>query len=177
MKKNKQRLVYLVLFLCFFGLFWLLKDEINKRFFKPKTELFFPLITTKEITALEINYNNQTLRLIRKNQSWLNQKDKEEIPADQAKIETLLTTLLKLKKDNPVSYNKTKYPQMGIEKNKIVIRSGNKSQTLYIGKPAGINSSYVKIDSDDKVYLTTDFSPELLNDFFQKEESNNPSKN
>jgi hypothetical protein len=167
MRKNKQRLTYLIIIICLFGLFLVFKNEVMN-FFKPKTPFLFSKINQKDITSIEVNYNGQNTFLFIKNQNWLIKKDNQEYPADTEKANKIMQAVLSLKKEEIVANNKNKHLEMGIDKNKILAKTKDQTITVYIGKPAGTTASYVRINQENQVFLGNGITSELLSGDFQK---------
>ena len=167
MRKNKQRLTYLIIIICLFGLFLAFKNEVMN-FLKPKTPFLFSKISQKDITSMEINYNGQNTLLFLKNQNWLIKKDSQEYPADTEKINKIIKAVFSLKKDEIVANNKNKHPEMGINNNKIVVKTKNQTTTVYVGKQAGTNSNYVRINEENQIFLVEGLTSELLAEDFLK---------
>jgi len=171
MRKNKQRLIYLVIFVCLFGLFLIFKNELVN-LFQPKTTLLFSKTNQKDIIAITVDYNSQNNYLFIKDQNWYLKKDNQDYPANMEKVNKIITGFLNLKKEEIVASNKNRHSDMGIEKNKIVVKTKNQTVTVYIGKPAGPNSSYIRINQEGQVFLSNELTAELLSGDFQNQVEN-----
>ncbi|NCN58681.1 hypothetical protein COW99_05250 [Candidatus Roizmanbacteria bacterium CG22_combo_CG10-13_8_21_14_all_38_20] len=113
------------------------------------------LIDTAGVTEITISQ----IHLAKIKDIWV-VASSDNFPADQNKIEELLTNLASLTTDNLVSTNPDNHDQYGVGENGVVLKIGE--QTIIIGN-SGLGfaaSNYFRLADSDQVYLSdTSFEP------------------
>lgn len=117
----------------------------------------FSSVHKEDIISIVISQKETTTSLYKKNTHWYIKVKGEEIRADEDLILPLLDSFISLVKTDPISRNKEKHKELGIENQKIEFKMDKKKFTLFIGDIFGMNSNYVRIDNEDDVYGATGF--------------------
>lgn len=124
----------------------------------------FSNIKKEQVGKMVLNSGQQTINLIKNNNAWALDGDKN---VDQSKIETLVDLLLDINKDNLISNNKQNQPQFEIGSKKISFYVGKDTNTINIGKKSNLNMTYFSINESGETYVTnSDFDDFFTNDFY-----------
>src|SRR5215510_14453766 len=102
--------------------------------------------------------------LVKRDASWVLASG-FDYPVEQAKVTDVLSPIAKLAAAAPIATQASRHKQLRVAdtdfERKLVITSGGKDLTLYIGAPAGSRRTAVRIGGDDKVYAVTGLTPSL----------------
>jgi len=122
-----------------------------------KEASLFPDFDLDEATGVEIKKGDKKIRLTRKNNEWRLEGDGMEYKADAFSVDTLLSTLERIRDLDVVSRNMEKAALFGLdEANAVKLRvfdSNNKSMAgLLVGKNMGsLRGTYIKRLDRDQV--------------------------
>ncbi len=123
---------------------------------------FLEEISAEAIQRLEISDDQQnTISLSRKQANWVITSH-DDIPAESAKIETLLTKLTALESSRLVTRTESSHLRLKvgpafIRKISLSLASGA-SRTLYLGTSPSYKTVHVRQEGDNNVYLARDLS-------------------
>lgn len=140
--------------------YFLLKDLVLGLFFPKKTVEPFKFLNKNTVTGIQIDSDSKVINLYKKDKIWFVKPSTAtgETKADQERIDNLIFTLSSLVKENVVSFNKKNHQDLGIGKNKIVLKTKDKNYELYIGNTTGTDQNYVRIDNENEVFKASGFA-------------------
>jgi hypothetical protein len=123
-------------------------------------------IKAEEITSLTIRDGaGASIRLARQgaDQDWV-LPDAGDYPADATKITPILTQLAGLTTDRLVAQTASSHRQLQVAADAFQRRvelgtSGGAARTLFLGSPVGGQSSHVRVDGQNDVYVAGDVTP------------------
>jgi len=152
MKRTKKRLLLLLVLLFFLGFVYYLPN-LKQKLTPKKQKKLFPF-KKEEITEIEFYFSKDNKQYLKKRKkTWKVIENNKEYTADKDRVNNLIEFLTTLEKNEIVSKNKKKHKSFGIGEKKIVVKNKNgKVFTLFLGKPAGIQKYYVKIDNENEVF-------------------------
>lgn len=82
-----------------------------------------------------------------------------DYPADKTKVSDFLDKLAKMQSRGPVTTRVERHRQLGVAKDhyerKLVVHSGDKALTLYLGTSAGRNKTAVRLEGEDGTHAVT----------------------
>ena len=112
------------------------------------------IVDTTKVTEITISQTH----LSKIKDTWV-VASSDNFPADQSKVEQLLTDLASLTKNNLVSINPDNHDEYGVGAEGVVLKIGE--QTIIIGNSGpGFMSNYFRLAESDEVYLSdTSFEP------------------
>lgn len=157
MKKNRSRILFLLIVTV--TLFTLIstKDKIINSLFTKPIERPFSQITAESIKQIDIVNDKKTISLYKKNNQWYLKENQIEFLADQDKTNKIIIDFTQITEEELVSDNKKRFTDFGIEKNRIIIKTINKNYSIYIGQLSGANKTYIKIDDQNAVFSVSGF--------------------
>ncbi len=125
------------------------KERQNQPWLKEKTDL---------IDKIEIKNNQEQHVLIKKEGRWLAASE-DNLPADQDKVNQLLTSLAELKRDRLVSQNEKYHQKFGLDQENAielkVFQGQNQLLHLLVGEPGpDFESDYLRLPDQKEVYLS-----------------------
>ncbi len=156
MRKTQSRFFKLTLLLLTLLLLFIFKTQFAN-FFDQKTPLVFPDLKTQSVQEITL-FGEKTTSLYKKNDIWFVKEKKAEFRADQERIKTLVNNLVNLKKEEIVSTNKTKQQNFAIGKEKISFKTKDKNLTIFIGKAASLNKTYLRVNNQNEVFIGEGFN-------------------
>lgn len=157
MRKTKRRFLTIsLLFLISLG-FLILKNKWSY-WFPPKTNRPFSKIKKENITRITLTKDSNTTVLYKRDKNWYLKKDDIEYKADKERINRIIDAFVNLEEEEIVSKNKKRHKGLGIGKDKISIKTGEKTHHLYIGNPVAIDKNYLRIDENPIVFTGSGFS-------------------
>lgn len=123
---------------------------------------FFEGIAPDQVTGLTIvEEGSQSIRLNKEQQNWVI-SSKEDIPAEQDKMPTLIEKLTNLQSSRLVTKTKSSHDRLKVGKDfnkKIIMHIKNSDdKILYLGTAPSYKTLHVRADEDNRVYLVKDFS-------------------
>lgn len=165
MQQNRSRLIkLLVILIIVFGALTL-KSELPK-FLPEKTDHAFSEIKKEQIKEIKIT-KTKTSHVYKKNKEWFIKNQDSEFRADKVRIEKIINAFINLKKENIVSTNKNKHQDLGINKQKIELKTDSKSYVIYIGNNEGLSNNYVRIDNENEVFFSEGFNEVFIDEDFR----------
>ena len=106
------------------------------------------IVDTTKVTEITISQTH----LSKIKDTWV-VASSDNFPADQSKVEQLLTALASLTKNNLVSINPDNHDEYGVGAEGVVLKIGE--QTIIIGNSGtGFTSNYFRLAESDEVYLS-----------------------
>lgn len=156
MRKNRQRLIALIIILVLITGFILAKDKFMQVSTK-KPQQVFSSVKPEQIQKILISKDNKTTTIYKKQNKWLVTKDKIEYSADPERIQKIIDNFLSLKKEEIFSTNKNKHKDFGINNQKIELQTNNNSYVLYIGNTSGLSKNYVRLDNQNDIFDAESF--------------------
>lgn len=150
---QKRLFILTIIFLVGLGVFFL-RDTVSG-FFSQKPEQPFLTIQPEQITAVEIQGANETERIEKQNDLWFVVEDGKEFQADQGRVNTLIDAFRNIEKDTVASENPERHAALGIDTQKIAIKAGDTTHTLFVGNSTQISKNFVRIGEEDTVYVAS----------------------
>jgi len=163
MRKNPKRLISLILLIFIFVSFFLLKDFVKNKFFPEKVDQPFPTISPNKVSQVIFETNDLKEIAYKKNSEWFIKKENIEYQADSQRINQIIINISLIIKSEIISSNKKNHKNLGIDKDKITLKTKDHLYTLYIGQLSGTENNYVRVAEEDDVFtapgLTAVFTP------------------
>jgi len=107
------------------------------------------------VTELEISDVSQTVQLLKRDDAWVIGTDKA-LPADNNRVESLLSSLENLNAGLPVASSKNAQAQLEVDddeyQRKLSIKTGDANTTLLLGTSPGIRKSHVRLEGSDNIH-------------------------
>ena len=172
MKRNRTRLIKLLIFFLIFFVVFILKNEFanwRTKFLPQKSNQPFSSIKKEGVTDVILT-KDKTTHIYKKDKNWYVKKDNNEFKADEERINKIIDTIINLKKDSVVSKNKNKHREIGIDKQKIEFKTNNKNYLIYVGALAGLSQfsgNFVRIDNEDDVFIAEGFEDTFTSDDYR----------
>jgi len=142
MRSLNKRVIVIVLFLILLVITIILRNPSLLELDAPQS-----IIKTEGATEITIN---QT-KLTKTQDSWV-VASQDNFPADELKVEQLLSDLSLLTKDNLVSSNPANHSQYGVGAEGVTLKVG--AETLIIGDTGpSFSTNYFRLAAEDEVYL------------------------
>ncbi|HLC94462.1 MAG TPA: DUF4340 domain-containing protein [Patescibacteria group bacterium] len=171
MRNAGKRLFFLAIVICVLIILYFLAQKLPILFAAKKEQAL--TLKKEAITSLVFVEESKRTTVGKLEGKWM----VDSFPADEVRIDGIISTVVSLKKDEYASSNSSKYAIFEVDgKRKIEI--GGK--TLYIGKQYAFGRSYFRVDKDPNVYVSQEdlsniFSPADFRDlnvhFITKEEN------
>lgn len=163
MRKNRHRLFTLIILIFVFSFFLLFKDVVKNKFFPEKIDRPFSLISPDKITQVIFKTNSKEETVYKKSNGLFVKKENIEYKADSQRIEQIIINISSIIKGEIISSNIKNHQDLGIDKDKITVKTKDRSYNLYIGQLSGSEKNYVRVDEENDVFtapgLTAVFSP------------------
>lgn len=156
MKRNQARLLKLALVLGVLLLFLLIKNQLSN-IFPPKPSQPFSSLKKDQIQRILITKDATPTAIFNKNNHWYTKIAGEDFLADEERINSLIDNIISLKKEDVVSTNKNKHKDLGIDKQKIELKTKDKNYFIFIGNSTGSSKNYVRIDNENDVFTASGF--------------------
>lgn len=123
---------------------------------------FFEGIAPEQVMGFTIvEKGSQSIKFNKEQQNWVI-SSKDNIPAEQEKVTTLITKLTNLQSSRLVTKTKSSHDRLKVGKNfnkKITIHmKDGDDRILYLGTAPSYKTLHVRADNDNRVYLVKDFS-------------------
>jgi len=156
MRKNRSRLIALTILLVilFFGL--MIKNNLP-RLLPKQPPAVFPQLKKEAVLRMVITDDGKIINLYKKNGDWFLKKEADEFKADEEMINQIINGLASFRKGEIVSNNKNRYKDFGIGGKKISLTAESKNYVLFVGETAGENLIYLRVDSQNEVFLGEGF--------------------
>lgn len=159
MNKSRIRLLITSVVLVGIILVFLLRIILSQVFKKDTTA--FPTLKKENVAKIHIINDALRTEVQKKDGRWTT----TDFPADQGRINTMLNTLLSLKKEEIASKNNKKYDVFEVGGKKKIEINDN---IIYLGKNASLSTSFVRFDKDPIVYIVSaDFTDMLVQPDFR----------
>lgn len=165
MKRNRTRLIQLIVILLAVFLILFLKNQLPQ-FLSQKPNQPFSSLKKEQIAEIILT-KDKTTSLFKKDKTWYVKKNNNEFRADTDRISKIIESIVNLKKDNIVSNNKNKHKDLGIDKQKIEIKVSEKSYVIYVGNISGLSSNYVRINADSEVFTAEGLDEAFTSDDYR----------
>lgn len=171
MKRNKSRLIALSTTLLLAVFIIVAKDRILS-FLPQKNNQLFPALKKESINELIIEKDAKINTIIHADKGWYVKKDGEESLADQERVEKIITNILGLKKEEVASTNKNKHKELGIDKQKIVVKTKTKQYNIYLGNMTSGTKNYIRINDENEVFIAAGFEEVFIPDDYRDMKAN-----
>ena len=137
---------------------WLRGDAATALKEKP----ILPGLDAAKVTRIQVSgATGAAVDLVKKDKNWVIASS-FSYPADTAKVTKLLTPIAKMAAAEPMATQTTRHKQLHVADNeferKLVITADGKDTTLYVGTPAGMGRSAVRVAGSDDVYAVSGVS-------------------
>lgn len=152
--------IALVLFI-FIGVFFT-KDTFN--FLSYSFTVPYTNLNPLDVNTINIQGSKETV-LTKHDGIWFVDKDGTNYRADQNRVNTLIESILNLKKDILVTSDTQKYHEYGVDNQHITLKDDKNSLVLYVGDSYLLSGNYVRIEGDSTVFVTAGFSDVFNSDY------------
>ncbi|TMQ11652.1 MAG: DUF4340 domain-containing protein [Deltaproteobacteria bacterium] len=122
-----------------------------------------PGFDAAKVTRLQV-FTSETAKpidLVKRDASWVLASG-FDYPADQTKVNDVLTPITKIAAAAPIASQSSRHKQLKVDKSdyerKLVITADGKDLVLYLGAAAGARRTAVRLGTEDKVYAVTGIS-------------------
>lgn len=157
MKKNEAR--FFVLGGAIITLLCLLFVKTQYRnWFPEKVKFVFSQIQKNSIVGIKI-IGSKTITAQKKENQWLVNIQNKTYRADGLKINSIISSLLDIKKEEIISINKNRHKELGINKQLLIINTNSgKEYQLFIGDQKNQDTNYVRVGNEDDVFTASGFN-------------------
>jgi len=138
-----------------FAIFFL-KNELPK-YLPQKTNQPFSSLKKNQISEIVLT-KDKTTHIYKKDKALYVKKEDDEFLADNERINKIIESFINLKKESVVSSNKNKHRELGIDKQKIELKTEEKIYVVYIGSTSGLSNNYVRINNEDNAFVAEGFN-------------------
>lgn len=143
-----------VAMIVFMGIF-IAKDRFN--FLAYSSTPLLSAIEENKIDSITLNDGKQTVELINKNGQWYQKNEESFLLADQNRVQSLFQNIDNLKNDAVTAENKNDLANYDIGRQRITLSTPTITFQLYIGNSTSLDRNYVKIDSQNEIFLADGF--------------------
>ncbi|HEY0195482.1 MAG TPA: DUF4340 domain-containing protein, partial [Kofleriaceae bacterium] len=131
-----------------------------------KERPLFSGLDAAQVTRVQVSSAAGTpIDLVKHDASWVLASG-YDYPVDAAKVSDALSPIAKLTAGDPIATQASRHKQLHVAdddfERKVVITAGGKDTTLYIGGPAGIRRTAVRLGGEDQVYAVSGISAALI---------------
>ena len=161
MKKNLKRSIILTSILALLAVLYFL-PSLSKKIYSPEKKL---LNLKGQIQELEVQFAKDKIqKLKREKDQWIVEYQGKKIPADQERVEKILSALNNLAYSEIVSKNAEKQAETLQLKNKYIKikTSADEQAKIWIGKSAGVNKVFIRLQDSNEVLIVEDLASLLL---------------
>ena len=156
MKRNRIRLIQLVTLLLIILALLFIKNNLSQ-FLPKKPDQPFSTLKKEQIRQILLTKDKTTF-LYKKDKVWYVKKGSQEFRADTERINNIIDSFVSLSKNEVISSNKKKHKSLGIDKQKIEIKTNGKTYTIYLGNITGLSKNYIRIGDDNEVFIVEGFA-------------------
>ena len=156
MKRNRIRLIQLVTLLLIILALLFIKNNLSQ-FLPKKPDQPFSTLKKEQIRQILLTKDKTTF-LYKKDKVWYVKKGSQEFRADTERINNIIDSFVSLSKNEVISSNKKKHKSLGIDKQKIEIKTNGKTYAIYIGSITGLSKNYIRIGDDNEVFIVEGFA-------------------
>ncbi|GEM_PF-4468000 len=161
MKKNLKRSIILTSILALLAVLYFL-PSLSKKIYSPEKKL---LNLKGQIQELEVQFAKDKIqKLKREKDQWIVEYQGKKTPADQERVEKILSALNNLAYSEIVSKNAEKQAETLQLKNKYIKikTSADEQAKIWIGKSAGVNKVFIRLQDSNEVLIVEDLASLLL---------------
>jgi len=144
---------------------FILKNQLPQFLIQKPNQLFSSL--KKEQIREMLLTNDKIIQLYKKDKLWYFKKDNNEFRADEERINKIVNGIVNLIKGDVVSNNKNKHKELGIDRQKIEVKTKGKSYVFYIGNSSGIAKNYIRIGDENEVFTAEGFDEAFTSDDYR----------
>ncbi len=155
-RKTRSRLVLLSTVLVLFLGSLVFKDIIWSRLPSGASTPFLA-VTRQSVTGVQILDAGRETDLYNRKGTWYLKRAGVEYLADQVRVNALLDAVFSFKKGDVYSTNKKNHRELGIDKQRIVIRNDKGAVTVYVGSAYTLSQRYIRFATEDEVYAGEGF--------------------
>src|SRR3989338_1720242 len=165
MKRNRIRLIQLVTLLLIILALLFIKNNLSQ-FLPKKPDQPFSTLKKEQIRQILLTKDKTTF-LYKKDKVWYVKKGSQEFRADTERINNIIDSFVSLSKNEVISSNKKKHKSLGIDKQKIEIKTNGKTYTIYLGNITGLSKNYIRIGDDNEVFIVEGFAEVFTSEDYQ----------
>lgn len=120
--------------------------------------LLFSGLSKDKVTSLTVDSSGSQISFTKEGDQWV-MPDNDNYPADITKIEAFLDKVLAIRNDRMIAENETSYKRLQVTAEEYVAKisfttGDGKSYVLLMGSTSGPAATNIRLDGQDKVYLT-----------------------
>ncbi len=161
MKKSLKRSTILISTLALLVILYSL-PSLSRKIFSPDKSL---LNLQGQIQELEVQFAKDKIQKLKKEKDqWIVEYQDKETPADQERVEKIISALKNLSYSEIVSKNAEKQKENFQLKDKYIKikTSADEQAKLWIGKSAGVNKVFVRLQDSNEIVVVEDLGSLLL---------------